>query len=185
MNDPTIQTVNQQMEGALEHLKREFTALRTGRASLGLLDHIKIEYYGTPTPLKQVANLGIPESRLITIQPWDVSHIKDIERAIISSDLGLTPSNDGKLIRLPIPPLSEERRKDLVKLSKKYGEETKVNIRSCRRDGNDALKKRQKDHTLTEDELRHLESDNQKLTDTFTHTVDELIKKKEEEILAI
>jgi len=185
MNDPTIQKVNQQMEDALVHLKREFTALRTGRASLGLLDHIKIDYYGTPTPLKQVANLGIPENRLITIQPWDVSHIKDIERAIISSDLGLTPSNDGKLIRLPIPPLSEERRKELVKLSKKYGEETKVQIRNCRRDGNDALKKRQKDHTLTEDELRHWESDNQKLTDTFTHTVDELIKKKEEEILAI
>ncbi|MEC4680317.1 MAG: ribosome recycling factor [Nitrospirota bacterium] len=185
MTDPTIQTVNQQMEGALEHLKKEFTALRTGRASLGLLDHIKIEYYGTPTPLKQVANLGIPESRLITIQPWDVSHIKDIERAIISSELGLTPSNDGKLIRLPIPPLSEERRKDLVKLSKKYGEETKVHIRSCRRDGNEALKKRQKDHTLNEDEFRHLEIENQKLTDKFTHTVDELIKKKEEEILAI
>ena len=185
MNDPTIQKVNQEMEGALEYLKREFTALRTGRASLGLLDHIKIEYYGTPTPLKQVANLGIPESRLITIQPWDVSHIKDIERAIVSSDLGLTPSNDGKLIRLPIPPLSEERRKDLVKLSKKYGEETKVHIRSCRRDGNDALKKRHKDHTLTEDELRHLEIENQKLTDKSTHTADELIKKKEEEILAI
>jgi len=185
MSDPTIQKVNQHMEGAIEHIKREFTALRTGRASLGLLDHIKIDYYGTLTPLKQVANLGIPESRLITIQPWDVSHIKEIERAIISSDLGLTPSNDGKLIRLPIPPLSEERRKDLVKLSKKYGEETKVQIRNCRREGNEELKKRQKDSTLTEDELRHLESENQKLTDKFIHTVEELIKKKEEEILAI
>ena len=185
MSDPTIQKVNQRMEGAIEHIKREFTALRTGRASLGLLDHIKIDYYGTPTPLKQVANLGIPESRLITIQPWDVSHIKEIERAIISSDLGLTPSNDGKLIRLPIPPLSEERRKDLVKLSKKYGEETKVQIRNFRREGNEELKKRQKDSTLTEDELRHLESENQKLTDKFIHTVEELIKKKEEEILAI
>ena len=185
MSDPTIQKVNQQMEGAIEHLKREFAALRTGRASLGLLDHIKIDYYGTPTPLKQVANLGIPESRLITIQPWDVSHIKEIERAIISSELGLMPSNDGKLIRLPIPPLSEERRKDLVKLSKKYGEETKVQIRGFRRDGNDALKQRQKDSTITEDVLRHLENDNQKLTDTFIHTVDEFIKKKEEEILSI
>jgi ribosome recycling factor len=152
---------------------------------LGLLDHIKIDYYGTPTPLKQVANLGIPESRLITIQPWDASHIREIERAITSSDLGLTPSNDGKLIRLPIPPLSEERRKDLVKLSKKYGEETKVQIRGFRRDGNDELKRRQKDSTITEDELHHLESDNQKLTDKYIHTVDELIKKKEEEILAI
>lgn len=104
MSDPTTQRVNQLMEGAIEHLKREFTAIRTGRASLGLLDHIKIDYYGTPTPLKQVANLGIPESRLITIQPWDVALIKEIERAIISSDLGLTPSNDGKLIRLPLPP---------------------------------------------------------------------------------
>ena len=185
MTDPIIQNVNQHMEDAIEHLKREFTSLRTGRASLGLLDHIKIDYYGTPTPLKQVANLGVPESRLITIQPWDVSHIKEIERAIISSDLGLSPSNDGKLIRLPIPPLTEERRKDLVKLSKKYGEEAKVHIRGCRREGNDALKHRQKDNTITEDELRHLEGENQKLTDKFIHTVDDLIKKKETEILAI
>ena len=185
MNDPTIQKVNQQMDGAIEHLKREFAGLRTGRASLGLLDHIKIDYYGTPTPLKQVANLGIPESRLITIQPWDISHIKEIERAIISSDLGLMPSNDGKLIRLPIPPLSEERRKDLVKLSKKYGEETKIQIRGFRRDGNDELKRQQKDSTITEDNLRRLEIENQKLTDAFIHTVDELIKKKEEEILSI
>ena len=185
MSDPTIQNVKQHMEGAIEHLKREFTALRTGRASLGLLDHIKMDYYGTQTPLKQVANIGIPESRLITIQPWDVSHIKEIERAIISSELGLTPSNDGKIIRLPIPPLSEERRKDLVKLSKKYGEETKVQIRGCRRVGNDELKRRQKDSTITEDDLRRLETENQNLTDKFIHTVDELIKKKEEEILAI
>jgi len=185
MSDPTIQKVKQQMDGAIEHLKREFAGLRTGRASLGLLDHIKIDYYGTPTPLKQVANLGIPESRLITIQPWDISHIKEIERAIISSDLGLMPSNDGKLIRLPIPPLSEERRKDLVKLSKKYGEETKVQIRGFRREGNDELKRQQKDSTITEDDLRHLEIENQKLTDAFIHTVDELIKKKEEEILSI
>jgi len=171
--------------GAIEHIKREFTGLRTGRASLGLLDHITIDYYGTPTPIKQVANLGIPESRLITIQPWDTSHIKDIERAIISSDLGLTPSNDGKLIRLPIPPLSEERRKELVKISKKYGEETKVQIRGFRRDGNDEIKRRQKEAAITEDDLHRLESENQKLTDKFIHSVDELIKKKEEEILAI
>jgi ribosome recycling factor len=185
MTDPTIQNVNQHMEGAIEHIKKEFTSIRTGRASLGLLDHIKIDYYGTLTPLKQVANLGIPESRLITIQPWDVSHIKEIERAIISSDLGLSPSNDGKVIRLPIPPLTEERRKELVKLSKKYGEETKVQIRSCRRDGNDELKHRQKDNTITEDDLRRLEAENQTLTDKFIHTIDDLIKKKEIEILAI
>ncbi len=185
MNDPTIQKVNKQMDGAIEHLKREFAGLRTGRASLGLLDHIKIDYYGTPTPLKQVANLGIPESRLITIQPWDASHIGEIERAILSSELGLTPSNDGKLIRLPVPPLSEERRKDLVKLSKKYGEETKIQIRGFRRDGNDELKRREKESAITEDDLRHLENENQKLTDKFIRTVDELIKKKEEEILTV
>ena len=185
MNDQTIQKVAHRMEGAIEHLKREFTSLRTGRASLGLLDHITIDYYGTPAPLKQVANLGIPESRLITIQPWDTTHIKDIERAIISSDLGLTPSNDGKMIRLPIPPLSEERRKELVKISKKYGEETKIQIRGFRRDGNDELKQRQKESSLTEDDLHRLESENQKLTDKFIHSVDELTKKKEEEILAI
>lgn len=185
MNDPTIQKVTQRMEGAIEHLKREFMAIRTGRASLGLLDHITVDYYGTPTPLKQVANLGIPESRLITIQPYDTSQIREIERAIISSDLGLTPSNDGKLIRLPIPPLSEERRKDLVKLCKKYGEETKVQIRGFRRDGNDELKRLQKEGSLTEDALRRLEAENQKLTDKFIQTVDDLIKKKEEEILAI
>jgi ribosome recycling factor len=185
MTDPTIQNVNQHMEDAIEHIKKEFTSIRTGRASLGLLDHIKIDYYGTLTPLKQVANLGIPESRLITIQPWDVSHIKEIERAIISSDLGLSPSNDGKVIRLPIPPLTEERRKELVKLSKKYGEETKVQIRGCRRDGNDELKHRQKDNTITEDDLRRLEAENQTLTDKFIHTIDDLIQKKETEILAI
>ena len=159
--------------------------LRTGRASVALLDGIRVDYYGTMTPLKQVANVATPEARLITIQPWDASHIKEIERAITSSDLGLTPSNDGKLIRLPIPPLSEERRKDLVKLSKKYGEETKVQIRGFRREGNDELKRRQKESTITEDELRHLENENQKLTDKYIHSVDELIKKKEEEILAI
>jgi ribosome recycling factor len=185
MNDPTIQKVTQRMEGAIEHIKREFMALRTGRASLGLLDHITVDYYGTPTPLKQVANLAIPESRMITIQPWDTSQIREIERAIISSELGLTPSNDGKLIRLPIPPLSEERRKDLVKLSKKYGEETKVQIRGFRRDGNDELKHLHKEGSLTEDALRRLEAENQKLTDKFIQIVDELIKKKEEEILAI
>lgn len=185
MNDSSLQKASHKMEGAMEHLRREYTALRTGRASVALLDHISINYYGNPTPLKQVANLATPESRLITIQPWDPSQIKEIEKALISSDLGLTPSNDGKVIRLPIPPLSEERRKELVKLSKKYGEDTKVQIRGFRRDANDELKKRQKEGTLSEDNLRHLEAENQKLTDKFIHHIDELIKKKEEEILEI
>lgn len=185
MTDSSLQKASHRMEGALEHLRKEYMALRTGRASVALLDHISINYYGTPTPLKQVANIAVPESRLITIQPWDTSQIKEIEKALISSDLGLTPSNDGKLIRLPIPPLSEERRKELVKLCKKYGEETKVQIRGFRRDTNEDLKKRQKDGTLSEDNMRHLEAENQKLTDKFIHQIDELIKKKEEEILEI
>ena len=185
MGDQTLQHVSQRMEGAIEHLRKEFAGLRTGRASLALLDHVVVDYYGTPTPLKQLANLSVPESRLITIQPWDTSIMKEIEKALITSDLGLTPSNDGKIIRLPIPPLSEERRKDLVKVSKKYGEETKVQIRGCRRDGNEELKARQKNGDLTEDGLRRAESENQKLTDTYIHKVDDLLKKKEEEILEI
>ena len=185
MPNKTLQKITQRMDGSIEHLRREFAAVRTGRASLALLDHITLDYYGTLTPLKQIANLSIPESRLITIQPWDPSIIREIEKAIAVSDLGLTPSNDGKIIRLPIPPLSEERRKDLVKLTKKYGEETKIQIRGFRRDGNDELKRRQKDGELTEDDLRRAENENQKLTDTYIHKVDELLKKKEEEILEI
>ncbi|WP_447971813.1 ribosome recycling factor [Nitrospira sp. M1] len=185
MAHASLQKVTKLMEGAIDHLKREFTTLRTGRASVALLDHITVEYYGTPTPLKQVANLSVPESRLIHIQPWDPSIIKDIERALTTSELGVTPSNDGKLIRLPIPPLSEERRKELVKLCKKYGEETKIQIRGFRRDGNDELKHLQKDGEISEDDLRRAEADNQKLTDTYIHKVDDLLKKKEEEILEI
>jgi len=173
------------MDGALEHLKKELTGLRGGRASLSILDQIRVDYYGTPTPVKQVGNLAMPDGRLITIQPWDPSLIKEIEKAIISSDLGITPSNDGKLIRLPIPPLSEERRKDLVKVSKKYGEDTKVHIRGIRREGNEELKKLQKDSTITEDDLRRGESEIQKITDAEIKKVDELLKKKEEEILEI
>jgi len=185
MATPTLQQVAQQMEGAIEHLRKEFLALRTGRASLNLFDHIMVEYYGNPTPLKQVATLSIPESRLIVIQPWDPSLIKGIEKALLSSELGLNPTNDGKMIRLPIPPLSEERRKDLVKISKKYGEEVKIKIRKFRREGNEALKEQQKEGRITEDELRRTENENQKLTDKYIHEVEALLKKKEEEILEI
>ncbi len=173
------------MDGVLEHLKKELTGLRGGRASLSILDHIKVDYYGTPTPLNQVSNLAMPDGRMITIQPWDTSIIKELEKAIVISDLGITPSNDGKLIRLPIPPLSEERRKDLVKVSKKYGEDTKVHIRGIRREGNEELKKLQKDSIITEDDLRRAENEIQKITDADTKKVDELLKKKEEEILEI
>lgn len=184
LND-LLQTVNNQMEGAIEHLRKELGSLRTGRASLSILDRVTVNYYGTPTPIKQVANLGMPDSRLITIHPWDSSIIKDVEKAILASELGLTPSNDGKLIRLPIPPLSEERRKELVKISKKYGEETKVHIRGIRRESNEELKRHQKEGKITEDELRKGEAEIQKVTDREVKKVDELLKKKEEEILEI
>jgi len=173
------------MEGAIDHLKKELGGLRSGRASLSLLDRVMVNYYGTPTPLKQVGNLAMPDSRLMTIQPWDPSIIKDLEKAILTSDLGLTPSNDGKIIRLPIPPLSEERRKELVKICKKLGEDTKVHVRGIRREGNDELKHLQKEATITEDELHHGETEIQKITDREVKKVDELLKKKEEEILEI
>ena len=173
------------MEGAIDHLKKELGGLRSGRASLSLLDRVMVNYYGTPTPLKQVGNLAMPDSRLMTIQPWDPSIIKDLEKAILTSDLGLTPSNDGKIIRLPIPPLSEERRKEVVKICKKLGEDTKVHIRGIRREGNDELKRLQKEATITEDELHHGEAEIQKITEREVKKVDELLKKKEEEILEI
>ena len=177
--------VSERMLAAIEHLKRELSGLRTGRASLALLDNVRVEYYGNPTPLNQVASLGIPESRLITIQPWEPPLIKEIEKAILASGLGLTPSNDGKLIRIPLPPLTEERRKELIKVCKKYGEEAKVHIRAIRRDRNEELKKMQKESKITEDELRKSEAEVQKLTDQHIQNVDQVLKKKEEEILEV
>lgn len=182
---PSQKEVTARMEAAIEHLKGELVGLRTGRASLSLLDKIRVDYYGTPTPLKQVATLGVPESRLITIQPWEPPLIKEIEKAIMASGLGLTPSNDGKMVRIPIPPLTEERRRDLIKVCKKYGEETKVHIRAVRRDRNEELKELQKDATITEDELHTAETDVQKLTDQHVQNVDQILKKKEEEILEV
>ncbi len=185
MSGPTHKQVQERMEGALEHLKRELATLRTSRASLALLDGVKVDYYGTPTPLKQVANLGVPESRLITVQPWEPALIKEIEKGIQASGLGLTPSNDGKLIRIPIPPLTEERRKDLIKLCKKHGEESKVQLRNIRREGNEELKGLHKDGKLSEDDQRKAEAEIQKLTDQYVQKVDQTLKKKEEEILEI
>lgn len=173
------------MEAATEHLKVELGGIRTGRASLTLLDGIKVDYYGTPTPLKQVATLGVPESRLLTVQPWEPPLIKEIERALLASGLGLTPSNDGKMIRIPIPPLSEERRKELIKLCRKHGEETKVHLRNIRREGNEELKRLQKESKITEDDLRKAEAEVQKLTDQHVQKVDQILKKKEEEILEV
>jgi len=187
MSNPAAirQKATDKMEGALEHLKHELAGLRTGRASIALLDGIRVDYFGTMTPLKQVANLATPEARLITIQPWEPRLIKEIEKAISASGLGITPSNDGKVIRIPLPPLTEERRKELTKICKKHGEDTKVHVRGFRRDANEELKKLQKDAKLTEDELRKSEAEIQKLTDQYIQKLDDVIKKKEHDILEV
>src|SRR6201996_5562329 len=155
------------MEKALGDLQHEMSSIRTGRATLGVLDHIRVDYYGTPTPLNQVANLHVPEPSLITIQPWDVSQIGPIEKAIRSSDLGLNPGNDGKVVRLPIPPLTEERRKELVKKLHAVAEHHRVSIRNIRRDGNEAVKKLLKDKKIAEDDEKRALDEIQKLTDAF------------------
>src|SRR5437763_10709604 len=173
------------MEKALSDLQHEMASIRTGRASLGILDHIRVDYYGTPTPLNQVANLHVPEPSLITIQPWDVSQIGPIEKSIRASDLGLNPSNDGKLIRLPIPPLTEERRKDLVKKLHGVAEHHRVSVRNIRRDGNEGVKKLLKDKKITEDDDKRAHDEIQKMTDSYMGKIDSSVKSKEKEILEI
>ncbi len=183
--DDVKKKMMEKMDVSIEHLKGELSGIRTGRASLILFDSIKVNYYGTPTPLKQIATLSIPESRTVTIQPWDISQMQEVEKAILGSGLGLTPSNDGKIIRIGIPPLTEERRKDLVKLVKRMGEECKVAIRNLRRDSNDELKSLQKEGTLSEDGLRKSQDEVQKITDQTIGKVDEILRKKEAEILEV
>ena len=173
------------MTRSIEVLKKDFASIRTGRASLSLLDGIFVNYFDTQTPLQQLATLSIPESRQITIQPWDQKIIPDIEKAILKSDLGLTPSNNGKIIRIIIPPLTEERRKQLVKAVKKKAEESKVAIRNIRRDTNDELKKLEKEKHLSEDETKKLHDEVQKVTDTYIVKVDEVLKHKEKEIMEV
>ncbi|HLK64669.1 MAG TPA: ribosome recycling factor [Bryobacteraceae bacterium] len=173
------------MEKAITDLQHEMAAIRTGRASLGILDHIRVDYYGTPTPLNQVANLHVPEPALITIQPWDVSQIGAIEKAIRISDLGLNPANDGKMIRLPIPPLTEERRKEFVKKLHGAAEHHRVSVRNVRRDGNESVKKLLKDKKITEDQERKALDEIQKLTDGYMQKIDQAAKAKEKEIMEI
>jgi ribosome recycling factor len=173
------------MDKAVSDLQHEMAAIRTGRASLGILDHIRVDYYGTPTPLNQVANLHVPEPALITIQPWDVSQIGPIEKAIRTSDLGLNPANDGKIIRLPIPPLTEERRKELVKKLHAAAEHHRVSVRAVRRDGNEAVKKLLKDKKVTEDDDKKAHDEIQKLTDAYMAKIDAAAKAKEKDILEI
>ena len=177
--------IKTRMEKALSDLQHEMATIRTGRASIGLLDHIRVDYYGTPTPLNQIANLHVPEPSLITVQPWDVSQIGAIEKAIRASNLGLNPANDGKLIRIPIPPLTEERRKDLVKQLHGVAENHRVALRNIRRDGNESVKKLLKDKTITEDEDRRAHDEIQKMTDNYMGKLDQAARAKEKEILEI
>ncbi|MBI5181457.1 MAG: ribosome recycling factor [Nitrospirae bacterium] len=175
----------EKMDASIDVLRKEFASIRTGRASLSLLDGIKVDYYGTPTPINQVATLGVPDARLITIQPWDPKVIENIEKAIQSSGIGITPVNDGRIIRLQIPPLTEERRKELVKHAKKIAEDSRVAIRNIRRDINEEVKKIEKEKKISEDESRKSLEDTQKTTDQYTKKIDEILKKKEEEIMEV
>lgn len=173
------------MQGAIDALKKEFVSVRTGRASMGLLDGIIIDYYGTPTPVQQLASLSIPESRQIAIQPWERKLIPEIEKAIMKSDLGLTPMNDGKVIRINIPILTEERRRQLVKIVKKRAEESKIAVRNIRRDGNEELKKLEKEEHISEDEVKKEHDEIQKITDSFIKKIDDLLEHKEDEIMEV
>jgi ribosome recycling factor len=185
MTKPLIADAKQRMDASVETVRRELTAMRTGRASLAMLDGIKVDYYGTPTPLNQVGSLAVPDPTLITVQPWDPSIVHAIEKAIRGSDLDLNPQNDGKLIRIPIPSLTEERRKGLVKHAHKHAEEGRVAIRNVRRDANDHLKKLLKDHKVSEDDEKHAVAEVQKLTDQHIEKINEILKKKEAEIMEV
>jgi ribosome recycling factor len=183
--DELLQDASRRMDGSVEHTRGEFNTVRTGRASAALLDRIAIDYYGTATPLKQLATINVPEPRMLTVQPFDPSSIKSIEKAIQESDLGLTPSNDGKLIRLPMPQPNEERRKELVKVVRKLAEEGKVAVRNVRRDCMHHLQELVKNGDVGDDEERRAEDRVQKLTDQHTKSIDELLKHKEAEIMEV
>ena len=183
--DSIMLEAEESMDKAVAALDRDFSKLRTGRASTALVEGIRADYYGTPTPLGQMASLAVPDSRTITIQPWDKGGFAAIEKALLKSDLGLTPVNDGKIIRIVIPPLTEERRKELVKVARKYGEESKIALRNMRRDANDNLKKAEKDKEISEDECKRALEDVQKLTDRYVAEVDKRCQAKEKEIMEI
>lgn len=185
MLEEVFREVEGRMRGTITSLQRELAGLRTGLASLALLDGIEVDYFGTPTPLKQLASVTIPEKRLLAIQPWDKTLLGPIEKAILRSDLGLNPINDGKVIRVPIPPLTEERRKQLVKLVKKAAEEHRVSVRNARREGNESLKRMEKEKALSEDDLRRSQERLQKLTERFTQDVDTLAAQKEKEVMEV
>ena len=179
-----VKEVEVRMTAALDMLGREFATVRTGRASAGLLDGIRVDYYGTPTPVNQMASVSVPDARTLVIQPWEAAQLKAIEKAIIASDLGLTPVNDGKIVRLAMPSPTEERRKQLAKTVHKIAEESRIVVRNIRREANDRLKVLAKDKKVSEDEERRSHDQIQKTTDKFITKVDELLKKKEQEILS-
>ena len=180
-----IKVYEDKMEKTLSNLQEEYVSIRAGRANPHILDKIQVDYYGTPSSLQSVANISVPEARMIQIQPWEASLIKDIEKAILASDIGLTPANDGKVIRLVFPELTEERRKELVKDVKKKGEETKVAIRNIRRDANDAVKKEAKANEISEDDQKQLEDKIQKLTDGYVKKIDQAIDAKTTEVMTV
>lgn len=184
MPQTVIQNAKDRMEKAIASLKRELASLRAGRATPSLLDRIQADYYGNPTPINQMANISTPDPRTLLIQPWDKSSIGEIEKAIMKSDLGLTPVNDGSVIRIVIPQLTEERRSELVKLTKKFGEEAKVAVRNIRRDANDEIKKLEKSE-ISEDESRRHQDEVQKITDKYVAEVDKVLAAKEKEIMEI
>jgi len=173
------------MDKAVALLQQEFLRLRTGRASVSILDGVKVDYYGTLTPINQLATLSVPEPRTITIQPWDVSQMSAIDKAILSSDLGLTPQNDGKVMRIQVPHLTEERRRELTKIAHKYAEECRVAVRNSRRDANDAVKKLEKEKTISQDELKKAQEHIQQITDKEIKKVDEILSRKEKEIMEV
>ena len=180
-----IMTYEDKMEKSLDNLYSEYTSIRAGRANPHILDKITVDYYGTPTPLQQVGNISVPEARMIVIQPWEASILKDIEKALLMSDLGLTPTNDGKMIRLVFPELTEERRKELVKDVKKKGENAKVAVRNIRRDAMDAIKKKGKEDGISEDEIKEYQDDVQKSTDKYVAKIDAAVEEKSKEILTV
>ena len=177
--------IKEKMNKSIDNLREKFSEVRAGRANPAILNKVKIYYYGTPTPINQVAGVSVPEARMIVIQPWDLSVLKEIEKAILTSDIGINPNNDGKVIRLAFPELTEERRKELVKDIKKMAEECKVAVRNARRDGIDQAKKEQKDGEMTEDELKQAENKIQEMTDKSIEEIDKILANKENEILSI
>jgi ribosome recycling factor len=180
-----LKEASEKMTKAVDVVRHELVTIRTGRATPALIEGVKVDYYGNPTPLKQVANIGTPEPTLLTVQPWEKSMIQPIEKAIQNANLGLNPANDGTMIRVPIPPLNEERRKEYVKLTRKYGEQGKVSVRNVRREANDALKKLEKSKEISEDELKRGEDEVQKLTDSFSKEIDALLEQKEKDIMEV